>query len=101
MSLCVLAAQPPVRPLQVRATPVQQVAGEDMCSHIRQHQATNSRAFSSPLRLLPSLCGVCRLLLLCSLPPTLLAAVLPFDGSCEEFEPPELEEAKGLAFLEG
>jgi len=36
-----------------------------------------------------------------SLPPTLLSAVVPFDGSCEEFEAAELEEAKGLTFLDG
>ncbi|WIA23806.1 hypothetical protein OEZ85_013480 [Tetradesmus obliquus] len=37
---------------------------------------------------------------LLKLPPTVLSAVLPFDGSCEELEPAELEEARSLSFLD-
>ncbi|KAF6264582.1 ARM repeat-containing protein [Scenedesmus sp. NREL 46B-D3] len=37
---------------------------------------------------------------LLKLPPVVLSAVLPFDGSCEELEQPELDEARSLSFLD-
>ncbi|KAF8060347.1 AP-4 complex subunit epsilon [Scenedesmus sp. PABB004] len=38
---------------------------------------------------------------LLGLPPALRGSLLPFDGSCEELEPHELDEARHLTFLEG
>jgi hypothetical protein len=72
-----------------------------LCCRLTAH-AKKSRTNLPPFKNTAAAAAAAALLFCaCRLPPVVLSAVVPFDGSCEELEPSELEEARSLSFLDG